>query len=316
MGQHGEAGHVAGGIDIGNIGAHLLVHFHAAGLAAAVQQHVHAQGLQAEAGDVGTTAHAHQDLVPAHAADLSFRIFIDHGIAFDARHLAAQAERHALLCIDALEHRADFVVHRTEDFREHLHHGHLGADGIEEAGELHADHAAADDDQFLGLLLQGEDFAVGYDYVAGLFQTGDGRNHRLAARAEQQVAGRIVIALAGEGDAVGSAALDASFAFDGLDPGGLHAGFDAADEFLDHLVLAGDNLGKIERSAVHAYAVLVCVAGIVKDFGAVEQRLGGDAALVQAHTAHFPFLEEDDRKALRTGALGGDISAGTSSDNG
>ena len=316
MGQHGEAGHVAGGIDIGDVGAHLLVHFHAAGLAAAVQQHLHTQRLQTEAGNVGATAHAHQDLVPAHAADFSFRIFIDHGIAFDARHLAAQAEHYALLGIDALEHRADLVIHRTEDLREHLHYGHVRADGIEEAGELHADHAAADDDQILGLLLQGEDFAVGYDDIAGLFQTGDGRDHRLAARAEQQVAGRIVIALAGDGDAVGSAALDAGLAFDGLDPGGLHAGFYAADEFLDHLVLAGNDFGKIERCAVHAHTILVCVAGVVKYFGAIEQCLGRDTTFVQADTAHFPFLEEDDRKALCSGTLGGDISAGTSSDNG
>ena len=36
----------------------------------------------------------------------------------------------------------------------------------------------------------------------------------------------------------------------------------------------------------------------------------------QEQSAHFPFLEEDDRKALCSGTLGGDISAGTSSDNG
>ena len=55
---------------------------------------------------------------------------------------------------------------------------------------------------------------------------------------------------------------------------------------------------------------------IIKDFRAVEQRLGGDAALVEADASQAVFLEKNDGESGCAGAFRGDITAGTASDDG
>ena len=49
---------------------------------------------------------------------------------------------------------ADFGIFDRKNIWLHLDHGHLGAEGIEKIGELDADGAGPDDDDFLWLIFQ------------------------------------------------------------------------------------------------------------------------------------------------------------------
>ena len=316
MGQHGEAGHVARRIHVRDVRAHLLIDLDAVRTSGRIQREFHADVLQADALEIGPATHGNEDLVAGGPAGLPFRILIDDIVPLHGDDLAAEVEFHALLLILGLEHRADLVVQRAQDLREHLHHRHLRADGIEETGELHADNAAADDDEALRLLLQGEDLPVRDHGNAEAFtKARDRRNGRLGTRADEEVAGLIGSFAADDGDTLGTPALDHRLALDDFHLGAFHLRLDTADELLDHLLLALEDRPEVDRGAVHVDAILVRMAGIIIHFGAVQQRLGGDAALVQAHAAQFPFLKKDYGETGRTGPSGRHVSAGASSDN-
>ena len=60
----------------------------------------------------------------------------------------------------ALELLGDFFVLRGNNAVDVFHHGYLRADGVVEVGKLDADRTGADDDHFLGLLLEGHRLAV------------------------------------------------------------------------------------------------------------------------------------------------------------
>ena len=316
MGQHREAGHVARRIDARDVRAHLLIDLDAIGTAGGIQGEFHPDVFQADALETGPAAHGDKDLVPLRPAGVSVRILIDDFVPFHGDDLAAEMELHALLRVLGLEHRADLVVQRAQDLREHLHHRHLRADGIEEARELHPDDAAADDHERFGLGFQRQDLPVGDDHVSEAFaKAGDGRNRRLGARTDQQVASLIGRFPAGDDEAFGAAALDDGLFLDNLHLGVPHLDPHAADEFLHHLLLALEDGAEIDGGALDVHAVFVGVPAVIIDFGAVQQRLGRDAALIQAYPAQFPFLEEDDRQAGGTGALRGHIAAGASPDD-
>lgn len=95
----------------------------------------------------GAAADAHQDLVAFGRQRLPVLVDIDYLVAADFGHLAVEVELDTLLGIDVLQHGADFAVQSAENLRQHLDDGHFGAETVEEAGELHADHTSADDYQ-------------------------------------------------------------------------------------------------------------------------------------------------------------------------
>ena len=309
-------GHVARRIHARDVRAHLLVDLDPIGTAGGIQGKFHAEAFQANPLEIGPAAHGDQDLVPLRPAGVPVRILVDDLVPFHADDLAAEVELHALLGVLRLEHRADLVVQRPQDLREHLHHRHLRADGIEEARELHADDAATDDDERFGLRFQRENLPVSDDHVAEAFtEARDGRDRGLGARADQQVAGLIGRFSAGDDEAFGTAALNDGLFLDHFHLGVPHLDPHAADELLHHLLLALEDGAEIDGGAVDVHAVFVGMAAVIIDFGAVQQRLGRDAALVQAYAAQFPFLEQDDGKAGGTGAFCGHIAAGASPDD-
>jgi hypothetical protein len=67
----------------------------------------------------------------------------------------------------------DVVVFDGEDARHHLDDGDLGAEGVVEVAELHADGAGADDDEALGLGLVEHGLAGAPDLVA--IELGEGQ---------------------------------------------------------------------------------------------------------------------------------------------
>ena len=73
---------------------------------------------------------------------------------FGFLHLRAREDLHALLGQGLLQGDADFRVFDRENVRQHFDHRDLGAEGVEEIGELDADRARADDDDVLRLFWQ------------------------------------------------------------------------------------------------------------------------------------------------------------------
>ena len=176
VGQHREAGHVAGGIDSWNIRAHPAVHLDSARLSTTVQEHLHAEVLKAESADVGAAAHRDENLVPADPLGVTLRILIDNGVALDSGDLALEAEVHATLGVDLLKHGADLIVKRSENLRKHLDHSHFRSKSAVESGELHSDDTSTDDNELGRTLFQRKDLTVGDDNVSGLLQTRERRH--------------------------------------------------------------------------------------------------------------------------------------------
>ena len=308
MGEHRESGHVAGGVDIGYVGAHVLVDLDAS-------LGCDAEILETVALEHGAASDGHENLVSADAADLSVGVFIHYGVAFDSGHLALQAEFDSALRVDFLEHGADFVVHGSENLRQHLHHGHLGAESVEERRELHSDHAASDDHELLGLLPEREDLTVGDDHVAGLLESGERRHGCFGTRADEQVLRRVFLASGSQGDAFGRAALYRRMFGHDLYLAGLHGGLDAAYQLLDDLVLAVDDFGVVEGRLLDIDSVVVAGEGVIVDLGAVEQRLCGDASFVEADAAEGVLFEDHGLQTGGSRSFCGYIAAGAAPEN-
>ena len=215
----------------------------------------------------------------------------------------------APLGVHLAQHDAHFTVQSAEYLGQHLHNGHLRAEAVVEAGELHADHAATDDDDRLRALLESQYFAVSHDHVARLGYAGNGRHEGLGTGAEQEVLCFVRLAVALDGQrAVFLPARDARLALDDIHAVRLHRCADAGHEFAHDLVLAGHDLAVVKRSALGRDAILVAVAGVVVHLGAVEQRLRGHAALVEADAAEVVLLKERYAQSFRSGALGSHIA--------
>ena len=315
MGKHGETGHISGSIDTGDIRTHAVIDLDSAGTACRVESKFHSDVFKAEILDVGPAAHAHQDLVPADTADLSFRIFVDNRIALDSGDFATQAELHSPLLVLLLEHFADLVIERSEDLREHLHYSNLRTEGAEECCELHSDHSSADHHQFFRALIQGQYLAVCHDHVTGFLQARERRDSRLRAGADQQVLCSIDVSRCFNFDPFRITALDGRILGNHLDLSSLHGRLDTADEFLDHLVLAGHDLIVFESRIAYIDSVMVACLGIVVDLGTVKKGFGRDTALIQADSAERLPFEKDDLEAGRSGPFCGHITTGTAADN-
>ena len=165
------------------------------------------------------------------------------------------------------------------------------------------------------MLLQVEDFAVRHDDIAGLLNARNGRHECLRSRAEQQVHRIERFARAFDLDAVLRTSFDFRLAPHDAYLVGFHGRADASDELLDYFILALDDLAEIERRSRRAHSVLVAVLGVVVDFRAVKQRLGRDAAFVEAYAAQFAFLEQHDVQPFGSGAFRSHVASGTSADN-
>ena len=106
-----------------------------------------------------------------------------------------------------------------------------------------------------------------------------------------------------------------------LDPGDLvllEQQLDAAGEALDDLVLAGLHLGHVEADdrLAEGEAPFLPGLGDLQRMRMLEQRLGGDAAPVQAGAAeHRRPLDHRGAQAELGGANGGDVAAGSRADD-
>ena len=140
MGQQGEAGHIACCKHTGNVGAHLFIYLDA------IAQQLHSQVLQAESLCNRSATHTQQDLLTFHAVGFT-PFFKNDFVARNLHHLCIQVEGNSFFCIDVTQHGRHLEVETAQYFGKHLHHRHFRPQAIIEAGELHANHPAANDDQ-------------------------------------------------------------------------------------------------------------------------------------------------------------------------
>ena len=114
------------------------------------------------------------------------------------------------------------------------------------------------------------------------------------------------------------AVLDAGPALQHLDPGALEEGADAAGEARDDAVLPAHGLRDVDlrrRDLDPEGGAVGEVPRMLEFAGGVDQRLGRDAADVQAGAAQPVALHQHRRDAELAGADGGDVAAGTAADH-
>ena len=91
---------------------------------------------------------------------------------------------------------------------------------------------------------------------------------------------------------------------------------EAAGQALDHALLPAAQLGEIDFGLGEGDAVLAEIRGLVDDLGRMQQRLGGDAADIEADAAeHRPAFDQHHPGAEIGGAEGGGIAAGTGAEH-
>ena len=107
---------------------------------------------------------------------------------------------------------------------------------------------------------------------------------------------------------------------DALRANDLHAlafarGFDALAHRQDDLLLALHHPGEVHLGLGNADAERCGVADLAKHIGAGKQRLGGNAAPVQARAAEFGALDDGDLGAELRGAKRGNITGGPTAEH-
>ncbi len=294
VGEHRAGDRVTDRIDAVDVG--LVV---AVGLDAPALVERHADLLQAEAFDVRAAADRDEhDVGFEHlrAAVALGRRNADGkrpALLLNARHFRAETERQALLLEDALALLRHLAVEARKDAVEEFHDRHLRAEPPPHRSDLKSDHAGADDEEPLrhGFELKrsgrGDDalFVDLHTWKRRRFRAG--RDHdrlrldRLAAALRKRH-----LHLAGRRDARASV--------QEVDLVLLEEEGDTVDVRLNGRVLVRHHRGEIELRRADADAELgEAVPRLLEHLGRIEQRLGGDAADVQARAAQGRPLFDD-----------------------
>ena len=238
---------------------------------------------------------------------------LDHrlhaGLArFELLDRGADMDLHALLGQRLVHEGRDVLVLDREDPVEHLDDRHLGAHVRIEAGELDADRARADDEQFGRHLLGHHRMAVGPD--ACPVRLGEGQVAGAGAgRDDDVLRGELGLRpLPGDGQlALGR---EGAVAFDHRHLVLLHQALDAGIQLPGDLAAAVDDFGEVEADLLRAQAVGRSVGQIVVDLGGAQQRLGRDAAPVQTDAAKLLPLDDRDLETELARPDRRDIAAG------
>ena len=282
--------------------------------AALIQRH--ARGIEPQAGHIGAAANGQQHHIGAQRllrpAGSRLQGEGDAGIVSNGRdHLGLELELEALLGEDALEALAHLGVHRRDQPVEEFDHRHLGAETRPDRAHLQANIAAADHHEMAGHGIEFQPTGGGDD---ALLINGDaGQRNALGARGDDDVLGGIFGAIHGHG----AGFYDPALALQPSDLVLLEEELDAFDIGANHLGLAGLHALEVQRHLADIDAMLgQLVDRLLIMLGALQQRLGGDAANIEAGAAQRrAFFDAGHLHPQLRGANGANITARTGADD-
>ncbi len=255
---------------------------------------LHARRVEAQPLGVGNAAHGGQHVVDLGLVRLALGVLERdvHAVVLDVRLLEARrrVDVHAALLVGALHELGDIFVLEREDALERLDDGDLGAVGGVDVGELHPDGAGAHDQERPGRLLLHERAGGGPDAV--LVDLQDRQIPRPRPRRDDDV-----LRLDGALGAVGTLDLDLTLPLQAAEPLDvrdlvlLEEVRDAAVHLIGHGAAPLLRGAEIEGDLLGDDAVLLAVLHLVDQERAREQRLGGDAADVEADATELVDLD-------------------------
>ena len=311
--QHRPIGHVTDRPDAGGSGAEMVGGDEAPGVGGK------AHGLKAEARRHRATTHRQQH----HVRRQALRRAAGHGLeaqgdpggrGLGPGDLLTQAEGDALLGHGPLEGLGQFRVRAGQGAVEIFHHRDLRPQAPPDRAQLQPDDPGADDDH--RLRHGGEGQRPGGIDDPRLVHLDAGQTGRLGPRGDDDVAGVEHSVPAGTRDRDLARSGDAAEALDPLDLVLLEQEFDALGQGPDAVALLLLHLGKVELDrALDAQAGKVLARQLV-EFGGVQQRLGRDAADVQAGAAQGrAALDTGHRQTQLTGPDGRIVPARPAADD-
>ena len=234
----------------------------------------------------------------------------------NASDLLAKAELKALFLEDALGFLGDLIVCARHDAVEIFDHGHIGAKTGPDRAELQPDNPGADNDQLFGNFLERDGPGIGHD---ALFVDLDIRQGgRLRPRRDHDILRiqRLLLAVLAI-DLDDALVLDAAKAFDVIDLVLLHQEFDALGQALHGIFLLAHHLRQVDLDPAGLDAEpFEIILGRREQFRRVQQRLGGDAADIEAGAAEHAALVDDGGLQAKLAATDRAIvAAGAAADN-
>jgi hypothetical protein len=196
---------------------------------------------------------------------------------------------------------------------EELHDRDVDAEVLHDVGELDADRAGATDDHAGRQVLVEDLLLVGHDVLADLHA----RQHPHGRPGGQD---QVVERVAG-GGAVVALDVDPGVAGEGAPPVDLgdlvllHQVVDALDDALAHLAAARVGRAVLHRRVALDAELVALVRERVGELGVLEERLGRDAADVEADTAPVLLLHDRDLLAQLGRSDRGDVAAGAGAED-
>jgi hypothetical protein len=233
----------------------------------------------------------------------------------DCGHLVPELEAHALLGQDLLHLAGDLGIKAGQDAVEELDDRDLRAEPPPHRAELQPDDAGADHEQPLRHLRQRQRAGGGDDRL--FVDVDAGQRRHVGAGGNDHGLGleRLLLAV-DEGDLDLARAGNAGRAVEVVHLVLAQQERHPVDVALHALVLEGHHLAEVELRLDLDPHVAQAVARLLEKLGSVQQRLGRDAADVEAGAAvGGPLLDHGDLEAELAGADGADVAAGAGSDD-
>src|SRR5262245_27859090 len=317
--QQRRAGHVADRIDAGHIGAIERIDGDRAALG------LHAKFFEPEIFNIADDADRGNNALDRERLRAAFAVVDRRGYAvgslLELRHLGGGEDLDALLLELFAREGGNLGILGGQDLRQDLDHHHLGAEGAVERSELDADRAGAYDQERFRHAFRRHGLEIGPDQL--LVGLEAGQHPRPRAGGDDDVLG--LIAAGGE-RAFGRLRrdrrhrdlawrLDRRHAPDYGDLVLAHQEADAIVESLRYGTRALHHGGRIVGDLFRREAVILGMLQVMVDLGRAQQRLGGDAAPVQADAAEIIALDDRSRKPELRRADRGDVAARTRTDD-
>ena len=314
VGEHGFADHVADRVDGRIVGLELLVD-----LDEALRADLDFCFFQA--GNFGVRLAADRDqnffenfLALLHVGSVESG---SNAAAFFFQRFHRRVEQNSVerLLQTLVQRQHQVTIRARQQSGEHFDHSHLRAEGRIHRPQLESDVAAADHEQGLRDVLQVERAGRVHHARAVDFE---GWNHGRARPGRQQnaiEAQRLATALRFR-DAQSVGILKAGAALDVFHRALLRKLAEAAGQTLDHAFFPGAQLGEIDFRIAEFNAPVFCLVRFFDQLGYMQQRLGRNAAAVQAYPAGIHFrIDEGNFQAKIGREKSGGVTARSAAHN-